>query len=145
MLDHDDVAVLGLEVDEQPGLEDRGPSELVWLQVDHAASTDSRGRGLVEVGDLEEHSHVVGHLDDLSVVEAEHLVVVEDGVHVLDPISGHRPVEDNELPVSGGVSSAPTIDIGQHSFSPLPGDQVRVPEELLVGQRFGVDHELVAH
>ena len=68
-------------------------------EVDHAAAGDGGGRGDGEVRDLEEHMHLLVELDPLAVGEAEGHVVVEHGVHVLDPQRVHRPVEDDPLVV----------------------------------------------
>ena len=48
---------------------------------------------------LEEHIHRVGHLDNLAVHEAQTLVVVEDSVHVLDPLGVDRPVKHDPTPL----------------------------------------------
>ena len=44
---------------------------------------------------LKHHRHRVCHLDDLTVHEAESLVIIEHRVHVLDPISVDGPIKDD--------------------------------------------------
>ena len=52
-----------------------------------------------QVLDLEEHVDVGRELDALAVGQAQHLVVVQHRVHVLDPQGVHRPVADDPLVV----------------------------------------------
>lgn len=44
---------------------------------------------------LKDHVHGVSHLDDLTVHQAQSLVVVQDGVHVFDPVSVNGPIEND--------------------------------------------------
>lgn len=48
---------------------------------------------------LKDHVYVGREFDPLRVGEAQHLVVVQNGVHVLDPDGVHRPVADQPLVV----------------------------------------------
>ena len=56
-------------------------------------------RGLRQVHRLEDETHDGGHLYDLAAHQTQLLVVVQDGVHVLDPHSVDRPVEYDPLAV----------------------------------------------
>ena len=49
-----------------PGLVHGSPTELSWLHVDHTAARDRGGGRYLQVHWLEDHVHVVCHLDDLS-------------------------------------------------------------------------------
>ena len=86
------VPLLLLEVD-GPGIDDGLPAELELVNKDHPASGDSSGGGHQQVLDLEHHGECNRQLDPLSVRQAQHPVVIEDGVHVLDPDGVDRPVE----------------------------------------------------
>ena len=67
--------VLRGEVLRQPvlhvGLLEGPPTELVRLQVDHAAAADGRRRRLLQVGRLEDQVLLVAHLDDLAAHQAQ--------------------------------------------------------------------------
>ena len=58
---------------------------------------DSRWRSDGQVLNLEHHVYVRRELDALAVGQTEHLVVVQYGVHVLDPESVHRAITDHPL------------------------------------------------
>jgi hypothetical protein len=45
-----------------------------------------------EILDLKDHVHFVAHCNDVSILQAKLLVVIEDGVHVLDPYCIHGAV-----------------------------------------------------
>jgi hypothetical protein len=68
------------------------PTHDIWLpgqflreHVDHTASGDSGWRGDLQIHDFEEHVHCRVQLNTFTIGQAEHHVVVEDCVHVLDP------------------------------------------------------------
>ena len=52
---------------------------------------------------LENHVHIIRHLDDFTIDETESFVVVKDGVHIFDPVGIDRSVEDDPLPMLLGV------------------------------------------
>jgi len=93
---------------------------------------------------LEDHVHCVGHLDDFAVHETEALVVIEDCVHVFDPVSVYGAIEDD--PLSGpvevfvGTAAEQTAD---YSVSELLRDQVVVAIQLGQGDSFWIEHILV--
>ena len=64
-------------------------------------------------------SHARCELDALRVREAEHLVVVEHRVHVLDPEGVHWPVEHHPLVVVDFLLTAVTHDGRHETVGPL--------------------------
>jgi hypothetical protein len=50
------------------------------------------------------NTHKAGHLDDFTAVQAEFFVVIENGVHALNPNSIHRTVKEQPLPGWASVS-----------------------------------------
>eukprot|EP00959_Pyramimonas_sp_CCMP1952_P212024 4437141-Pyramimonas_sp.AAC.1 len=81
------------------------------------APGDGGGRGDGEVLHLEDHVHGATHLDDLAVGEAELLVVVQHGVHVLDPNGVHRAVQQHPLAVARGVVREGAELVAQHAYT----------------------------
>ena len=61
-------------------------------------------------------------LRTLAVGEAEHLVVVEHGVHVLDPQRVHRAVEGDPVERVRVVAHAHAHQRGHEAVGPLLGD-----------------------
>ena len=117
-----------------PGVEDRPPAHLVGLHVDHTAAGDGGRGGDREVHRLEDHVHVLGHLDDLPAHQAELLVVVEHGVHVLDPNGVDGAVENEPATVLlvhlGGEDTVPN---GEDTIGPIVRDFIEVTIELSHG------------
>eukprot|EP00976_Prorocentrum_cordatum_P087389 1186881-Prorocentrum_minimum.AAC.1 len=105
------------------------------------APGDGGGRGDSQVGALKDHAHGGGHLDDLAVHEAELLVVVQHGVHVLNPDGVHGPVEHDPLAVRGGVGRSVAEEHRQHTVGPLVADHVKLAVELPHGDGLGVEAE----
>eukprot|EP00962_Isochrysis_galbana_P015845 scaffold4536_cov113-Isochrysis_galbana.AAC.11 len=69
------------------------------LHEDHAAARHGGGRGYGKVVHLEDHVHRWRQLDPLAVGETQHLVVVEHGVHVLNPERIDRAVKGDPMEV----------------------------------------------
>lgn len=81
----------------EPGFDKGLPSQVDVIVVDHPAAGDGRGRRLRQVLHFKQQGHLFGHGNSLPVDEREHLVVVHDRVHTLDPQRVHRPVKYNPL------------------------------------------------
>jgi len=60
---------------------------------------DSGGGGDGQILHLKQHVDVRRKLDSLGVGQAQHLVVVQHGVHVLNPQGVHRAITDHPLVV----------------------------------------------
>jgi hypothetical protein len=98
------------------------------LQVDHTATRDSSGRGYSQVIDFEHHRASFGHLDALTIVKTQHLVVIKHSVHVLNPESIDGAVKANPaFPVSflrfEGLHSL-LHKVRNNTFGPLVGKLV---------------------
>ncbi len=78
------------------------PAQVFWLQVDHTTARDGCWGGDLQIIDLEHHRAGFGHLNTLTIVETEHLVVIEHSVHVLDPESVDWTIE-NDPPLLIGI------------------------------------------
>mmetsp|Transcript_75508 Transcript_75508/g.180374 ORF Transcript_75508/g.180374 Transcript_75508/m.180374 type:complete len:801 (-) Transcript_75508:7569-9971(-) len=128
----------------QPGIHNGPPAQVrVRLQEDDAHAAH-RGRGrVVQVPDLEQHGGDGGELDNLATVQAELLVVVQHGVHVLDPNGIHWAVQDHPLALAipEGLHRLSHCD-GQHAIRPLLGVQVTLAVELALGDGLWVHHVL---
>ena len=82
-----------------PAFEERDPADRTRLHLDHAAARHGGRGGGLQVHGLEDHVPGLGHRDDLARVQAELAVVVEHGVHVLDPDRVDGAVEVQPLAV----------------------------------------------
>ena len=67
------------------------------------------------------------------------LVVVQYGVHVLDPDGVHRPVKDQPLALLGRGGRVLPERVRQHAVRPLMGDWVEAAVQLRHADRLGVD------
>ena len=96
----------------QPRLYVRLPSHLAGVKVHHAAATNGGGGRHGEILDLEHHVYGGSELDSLAVCETQHLIIIEDSVHVLDPQCVDRTVAHDPFVVVGGVFDALTYNGG---------------------------------
>eukprot|EP00968_Pinguiococcus_pyrenoidosus_P027389 scaffold7375_cov268-Pinguiococcus_pyrenoidosus.AAC.39 len=129
-----------------PDVAHRRPAEVARLAEDHSHSRHRRWRRLLQVLGLKHHRHGVAHLDDLAAHEAQLLVVVQHGVHVLDPHGIHGPVEHDPLAVVRGVASfgAVSVDDREDAVAPLMRVVVKVSVELAGLDALGV-HRVDLH
>ena len=88
---------------------------------------------------LEDHVHRRVHGDDLTVHQAQFLVVVEHGVHVFDPDGVHRPVEHHPFTIGGGVHGEFAVFFGKDAILPLVRHRVELTVELPHVDGLGVD------
>jgi len=49
---------------------------------------------------LEDHVHQICHLNDLTIIKAQSLVVVQNCIHVFDPVSIYRSIKNHPLSLS---------------------------------------------
>ena len=126
-----------------PSLEDGGPVQVRLAHVDDPGARDGGGRGVDEGLDLEHDLDVVGHGDAIAVGERQDLVVVQDGVEILDPDGVDGPVGDDprvEVVV-------PVVVLGpdgrEHSRGPLPAQGVRLAVHLLRAEGLGVEADVL--
>ena len=118
------------------------------LHKDHAAAADRRRRSHLQVLHLEHHVHRGRHLDALRVGEAEHAIVVQHGVHVLDPHRVHGAVEQDPRAIvraSFGLGHRLPEKLGHDTVRPLACHQVEAAKQLARGDRLGVQDETVHH
>ena len=91
--------------------------------------------------------HGPGELDALAVREAEHLVVVEHRVHVLDPQRVDRAVKDHPLAVGRRVTDGGAHERRDEPVRPLLRHEVELAIQLAHGDGLGVErvalHDLV--
>lgn len=112
----------------------------LWLHVHHTTSGYSGWGCDLKIFDFEHHSLSVGELDDLTRIETKLLVIVEDGVHVLNPESIHRTIEHDPSSVLRLVPGSLQDQLGNDSVLPLEGSWVHKPEELSHGDGLGVKY-----
>lgn len=108
------------------------------LEIDHAASTHSSRRGHSEIINFELHSECSRQLDSLTIGKTQHFVIVEHSVHVLNPKSIYRTIKNNPLLVVSGVRHIGAHNRSYDTVSPLVGEHVGVPEELVHCHGFGI-------
>mmetsp|Transcript_439 Transcript_439/g.1392 ORF Transcript_439/g.1392 Transcript_439/m.1392 type:complete len:420 (+) Transcript_439:6123-7382(+) len=103
----------------QPRLEYGVEPQRPRLHVDHAAPRDGRGRRDGQVLGLEHHRHRVRQRHDFARRQTELLVVVEHGVHVLDPDRVDGAVEEHPLQIGRLVLDAEPHDVRKDAVLPL--------------------------
>jgi hypothetical protein len=77
-------------------------------------------------------------LDNLSRIKAQFLVVIQDGVHVLNPDSIYRSIKHNPVLVSCLIFDAIEHNFHKDSVSPFLSRGVGKAIHLVLGNRFGV-------
>mmetsp|Transcript_3151 Transcript_3151/g.13663 ORF Transcript_3151/g.13663 Transcript_3151/m.13663 type:complete len:966 (+) Transcript_3151:6936-9833(+) len=122
----------------QVGVEQRRQTHRGRLHVNHATSRNRRRGRHRQVLNLEDHVHQALHGDDLARVEAQLLVIVQHGVHVLDPDGVHGAVEHDPLTVWAGVPSRVAKGHGEDAVGPLLAHRVLRAVQLAHGDGFGV-------
>ena len=121
-----------------PGVGERLPADVVDIDVDHARSGHSGGRGHVQVLHLEYEPHLRRQVDTVSVQQGQDLVVVQDGVHGLDPEGIDRSVQDHPALVVGLLLAQSSHHTGQDPLVPL--HLVDEPVQLVHGDGLRVQH-----
>ena len=86
-----------------PRVHHRFPPDVILVQVDDASARYRRGGAVEHVVNLEEQAHGAGERNAFVGCEREHLVIVHDGVHRLDPLRVDVPVEHDPLVNVRGV------------------------------------------
>lgn len=72
------------------------------IDIGYFAPTDCRWRSLRQILHLKYHVHVRRQLDPFRIRQAQHLIIVEDGVQILDPNSVYGAVAYNPLMIFVG-------------------------------------------
>lgn len=126
-----------------PGVYKNLPAKMFWLHVHHTTAGDSGWGGDLQVIDFEHHSAGLGHLNSLTVVKTQHLVVVKHSVHVLNPESIDWTIVDNpalELGFLGVFECVHSLlhQVRDNTLSPLISELVDFTEELTHGDGLGV-------
>lgn len=98
---------------------------------------------MVDTAHLKKHMYVGRKFDALRVGKAEHLVVVEHRVHVLDPDGVDGAIADDPLMVGGGALYSDAQTERQHAVVPLQRLQVHLAVQLADTQTFRVHGVLV--
>ena len=125
----------------RPGGDVGQPAELVGRHVHHTAPRHRGGGRHRQVLNLEEHAHGDRiELDALAVGEAQGAVVVEHGVHVLDPDGVDWAVKDDPLLLHGLVGDGVANQGGAQAVGPLARAQVVLSVELSHLDALGVEH-----
>ena len=122
----------------KPTLEEWLPSKLFGWQVDHTTAGDSSRGCDSQVHNFEKHSHLRTQLDALTVGETQSHIVVQHSVHVLDPNSVDRSVEDSPELVVSLIFRGVSHDLGSETISPLLGVEVDFTIEFTHADSFGI-------
>ena len=133
----------------QPRCDEGLPAQAMRLHVDDPDAAHGCWGGDLEVHRFEHDAHHVGHADHLAALQAELLVIIEDGIHVLDPHGVDGPVEDNPLAVvllaarHHAVVHTVAVCDRENAVGPLMRDHVKVAIQLPHIDRLWVDHHRV--
>ncbi len=88
---------------------------------------------------LEHHRHLRAHLDDLSRIKAQLLVVVKDCVHVFNPDSVDGSVEHDPLAVRCRAGGGQAVHRRHDAILPFVGVGVELSVHLTHGNRLGIE------
>mmetsp|Transcript_90030 Transcript_90030/g.275606 ORF Transcript_90030/g.275606 Transcript_90030/m.275606 type:complete len:775 (+) Transcript_90030:3951-6275(+) len=80
-----------------PTLHVRLPTDVGLVDEEHAAARNRRRAGVLHVLDLKDHTHRGRKRDALVAHQSQHLIVIHDRVHRLDPRGVDVAVEDDPL------------------------------------------------
>ena len=127
----------------QVGVEQRRETHRGRLHVNHAASRNRRRGRHRQVLNLEHHRHRRAHLNDLARDEAQLLVIVQHGVHVLDPDGVHGAVEHEPLLVQRLLLGQIAHVTREHAILPLVRRGVEIAVQLAHGDRLGVQNHVL--
>mmetsp|Transcript_49835 Transcript_49835/g.161211 ORF Transcript_49835/g.161211 Transcript_49835/m.161211 type:complete len:452 (+) Transcript_49835:6151-7506(+) len=119
-------------------VDERIDAHEVRLEVHHAVARNRRGGRLGHILRFHDRAHIRRHRDDLSAVEAQLLVLVHDGVHVLDPHGVDRPIEDQPLSLICLIPAEVSEQHGDDAVGPLVGDIVKAAVETVRGDALRV-------
>jgi len=124
-----------------PRLDVRAPAEVFGLEPHHAAPRDSGGRSDFEILHLEQSAHRLAvELDALAVWQAQRSVVVEHGVHRLDPDSVDRPVKHDPLARDVLVCDRLAHEPRAQAVLPLASGVVELAVQLAEPNHLRVEH-----
>lgn len=133
--------VFVIEVRFHPRLDIWPPAKLLWRQVDHTTSRNSRWRCHGQVLNLKQHSHLSSQLNPLAIGQAEGHVVVQDSVHVLNPKCIDWSIEHSPAPfLTGFLGSFSHLHRGE-TIEPLLRDLVDLAVHFTHGNSFRVEHD----
>mmetsp|Transcript_8669 Transcript_8669/g.29755 ORF Transcript_8669/g.29755 Transcript_8669/m.29755 type:complete len:454 (-) Transcript_8669:3386-4747(-) len=129
----------------EPRVHKGPPPDVRLVDVQDARARDGGGRGVFQRVDLEDHAHRIAQRDALVGDQSEHLVVVHDRVHRLDPDRVNVAVEDDPL-IDLVVVEALVLerlchaahDDGEHAVLPVLG-QRHVAVEFVASDGLWVD------
>ena len=115
----------------------------------HTAAGDGGGGGVAEVLHLKHDAHIRGQREALAVGKREQLVVVEEGVEVLDPLRIDVAVEENPMALFGLVVALHIVDDTaegrrEHAVLPLASRRVEDTIELALREGLRVNNVRVA-
>jgi len=80
------------------------------------------------------------HGDTLATQQREQLVVIQQGVHTLNPQCVHGSIKQDPLLVRAVILAQRAHDASQHTVLPLMSALIKGPVQLIVGQSQWVDH-----
>ena len=78
----------------QPCIDYWFPTQVLWKHVHHTTSANCSRRSHSQIHHLEQHSHSWGQLYSLTIGKTKHHVVIKNSVHVLNPKSINRSIEN---------------------------------------------------
>lgn len=126
----------------QPVQHHHGRGDHLLAEPQHAASGDGRSRRVLQRLDFEDETNVRRERQSLSVWQREQLVVVEDGVEVLNPVGIDVAVEDD--PMRAGHFAARVIQhtsqyTSEHAITPVHRRVVEFSVQFFLADGLGID------
>ena len=78
-----------------PTFDERTPSQIIDVYEDHTSSTDGSRWGDCQILNFKNETDLGGEWDSVTIQKCQHLVIVEDSIHGLDPKSINRTIKDH--------------------------------------------------
>ena len=83
----------------KPLIKEGIPLEVLGLEIHHSASRNSSRTCFQQVLNFKYYTHLVSEFDSLSIRHTKLLVIVQNGVHVLNPEGINWPIEENPIQI----------------------------------------------
>lgn len=86
------ILLLRLRPPSHPLMPERLKSQIPRIHIDHATPRDGGRRGILQIGDLEQHLTEPLQPNPIPINQRQQLIIVHNGVHIFHPDSIHIPI-----------------------------------------------------
>jgi hypothetical protein len=114
-----------------PSVDDRLPSQLVIIDIDHSTPTDSCRTCNCQILNFKHHQKGLRQLNSLAIAETQHLIVIQNCIQILNPDCVDWPVEHEPSLVVGHFSNRVSHYFGHDSVRPLVCQHIHVPVQVV--------------